>query len=199
MKIQGNNLIFKNKTINIQDVYKALNKATKQAERLSSGALKNALFPYDLGADGEPPKWLRKAVNDFEALIYGGEQPPTLLRSLEQILSYGNNPAKGERAFYNAVREYYGLKGVSTPRLRELIAGGKLHVPAQKFRKGERRPVSDPTRIQKWLIEHVKTADKDKIEDIDDIYALLQYAQHYEATGRAHKDIYNRYANLKRR
>lgn len=166
----------------------------KQAQELYQKYKHNAKFPLKLGSTSEPVPFISQAYSDImtiNASMQGFLDPAEVAREFKDLAKVAKNRQYFESKYYKEVNKYYGTR-YNIAETKGLLKRRGFKILRSEVRRGYyRKTLSDPVRLQDWIIANIKGANDEKIRNITNVDELNLIVQRWEITG----DIP---ANLKR-
>lgn len=152
----------------LPSLYRTLNKIQRRTYALSKQYQHNVKFPSGLGLSqdnvlfGRADWLLYRVVNQNDI---SNISPYALYTSLERLKSIGKNKQRFENAYYDYLRNYYGVD-YSNKRMRKLLLKGAFkYVPSDDKSRWDE---SDPTRILNWIVENMEYREDVTPSDVED-------------------------------
>lgn len=158
-----------------------------QAQELYQKYKSNAKFPLKLGSTGEPVPFISGAYSDILTVNEGFQavlNPAEFAAELKELGKISQSYALFEKKYYREVNKYYGTR-YGLEKTKELLKKRGFKVLRSEVRWGykNKNVISDPTRLQDWIIKNIKGASAWKITNITNIDELNLIVQRWEITG----------------
>lgn len=161
----------------------------KQAQELYQKYKHNAKFPLKLGSTSDPVPFISQAYSDImtiNASMQGFLDPAEVAREFKDLAKVAKNQQYFEKKYYREVNKYYGTRynAEKTKALLNLKKGGfKILRSEVRWGYRNRNAISDPTRLQDWIIRNIADASADKITKITNVDELNLIVQRWEIRG----------------